>query len=32
MYKFSSHDRGGSQCISSAAMIEEVLSVLVQQP
>ena len=31
MYLFRSHDRGGSQCISSGAMIEEVLSVLVQE-
>ena len=32
MYLFGRHDRDGSQCISSGAMIEAVLSVLVQEP
>ena len=32
MYLFRSHDRGSSQCISSEAMIEAVLIVLVQEP
>ena len=32
MYLFRGHDRGGSQCISSGAMIETVLGVFVQKP
>ena len=31
MYLFRRHDRGGSQCICSEDMIEEVLSVFVQK-
>ena len=31
MYLYRRHDKGGSQCICSEAMIEAVLSVLVQE-